>query len=186
MEPDSLTYGQSTMLTGRLTDEDGIVLPGEKLCLDSRRAGATAWSPVTTLTTSSQGYAIHHHQPRNTRHYRWVFTGANGLSGSSSPTLTVPVRPKVTATLSNADVRRNTAVTARGRVVPPHAGQRVTLQRYANGAWTRLKRTTLSADSRYRFTYTPTSAGRKKLRVRKPADADHASGRSPARTLTVR
>ncbi len=186
VEPDTLTYGQSTMLSARLTDEDGIPLPGERLRLDSRRAGAKAWSPLTTSTTSSPGWVIHYDQPRVNRDYRWVFAGANGLYRATSPTFTVQVRPKVTATLSKADVRRNTTVTLRGRVTPSHAGQRVLLQRYVNGSWTRLKRTTLSADSKYRFTYTPTSAGKKTLRVLKSADADHASGWSPTRMLIVR
>lgn len=186
VEPDSLTYGQSTMLSARLTDEDGIPLTGERVRLESRRAGATAWSPLTTLTTSSHGWVIHHHRPRVNRDYRWVFAGANGLSGSASPKLTVPVRPKVTASLNDVDVPRNTTVTVRGAVAPSHAGQRVTLQHYANGSWRWLKRTTLSADSKYRFTYTPTSTGKKPLRVLMSADADHASGWSPTWTLIVR
>jgi len=186
VEPDTLTYGQSTRLSARLTDEDRIPLPGEPLRLDSRRAGTRTWSPLTTLTTSSHGWAIYDHRPRVSRDYRWVFTGANGLQASTSPTLTVPVRPRVTATLSKTDIRRNTSVTIRGKVSPSHAGQRVRLQRYVNGSWKLLKRATLSADSKYRFTYTPTSAGKKVLRVLKPADSDHASGWSPTRTLVVR
>jgi hypothetical protein len=79
-------------------------------------------------------------------------------------------------------------VTFSGSVAPAHDGQGVLLQRRrADGSWRTVK-TVLLVDtgtnvSTYSVKRTINHTGT--FRVVKPADADHAQGRSPRRKLTV-
>jgi hypothetical protein len=60
-----------------------------------------------------------------------------------------------------------------GDLDPPHAGQRVYLQRRSDERWRRVGTRRLSDTGGFSFSVRPGSTGRKVYRLRKPADHDH-------------
>jgi hypothetical protein len=103
----------------------------------------------------------------------------------------VSVRSKVGLRLSDKTPLRGQRVRFRGSVMPPHDGQAVKIQRRTRTGWRTIAQPVLAtaapingvARSRYS----------KRIRIRrsgvfrtvKPADGDHARGKSPKRRARV-
>jgi hypothetical protein len=83
------------------------------------------------------------------------------------PALNVWVRPR------DRTVALGRTATMGGDLDPPHAGQRVHLERRSHGRWRWVGTRRLSDSGDFSFSVHPTSSGRKVYRVRKPADDDH-------------
>jgi subtilisin family serine protease len=179
-------HGQEVTIQGRLTVAGtGSALGGRTVDLLVRRGGTTAWTRVTTSTTTSAGAVSITHQPQWNAEYALRFRGTQRHLGAQGPSVAVSVRQRVTANLSASSVRVGSSVRLTGTVHPNHAGEQVRLQRNDGGTWRRIGTATLSSTSTYSFTITPTSRGKADYRVVRPADQDHASGRSRLRTLAV-
>jgi hypothetical protein len=118
--------------------------------------------------------------------YRASFPGSDTYGTASSPQVTISVRPAVTARLQASTVTKSQTITVTGSVAPNHHGQRVYLQRQANGAWKGVATATLTNASGYTLTATPPATGSFTYRVVKRADADHTSATSATLTVTVR
>jgi subtilisin family serine protease len=182
----ALAHGQDVTIQGRLTaSSTGAALAGRSVQLLVRSGGTSAWTRVATLTTTSTGAVSFTHQPQWNAEYALRFRGSQGHLGSQSSAVAVAVRHRVTANLSASSVRLGSSARLTGTVHPNHAGEPVLLQRNDGGTWRRIATATLSSTSTYSFTITPTSRGTAEYRVVRPADHDHARGRSKVRTLTV-
>lgn len=185
LSPSTFSYGSSTVVRGVLTDLDGVPIAGHTTRLQSRPAGTTTWTTVSTLTTSSTGTVSTSVKPSSHRDYRLVSDATSAYEAATSSSARATVRQKVTAAVNDSSITLGQTVTVRGSVAPNHAGKSVSLQRYYSGAWQTLTSRTLSSTSTYSFSYKPNSAGTRTIRVYRPADSDHASGTSPTLKMTV-
>jgi hypothetical protein len=92
---------------------------------------------------------------------------ADSGQAKAVPSLSVWVRPR------DRSLATGGTATIEGDLDPPHAGQRIYLERRSDGRWRAVAVRRLSAGGGFSFSIHPTSTGRKVLRVRKPADHDH-------------
>jgi len=182
-----VTSGTAVTLSGRLvTSATSSALGGQPVDVLVRRRGTTSWSRIATATTTSTGQVSVRHTPAWNADYALRFRGRGAYLGADSAVSPVDVATRVTTALSTTSVVLGRTATLSGAVAPAHAGQSVTLQRRGgDGVWRTTSRTTLSSTSGYRFTVKPTSRGTATYRVVRPADADHAAGTGPTRTLRV-
>ncbi|MFC0005037.1 hypothetical protein [Micromonospora siamensis] len=191
----TLYYGQSFVLTGRLTRVDsGAGVPGALVELQARRLGTTSFQVVATGRSSSTGGLSANFIPQWGTEYKWVYRGSSGggqnssgdsLIGQASPLRTISVTSLVSTYLPVDKITLGQSAVLSGTVAPNHAGQAVYLQRLDNGAWKDVAGTKLSSTSAYSFTLKPSAKGTYYYRVRKPGDVDHLVSYSNRRTLTV-
>jgi hypothetical protein len=183
----TITYGDQATLGSRLTDEQTTAgIEGEQVNLFARRAGTAGELGAGTATTNADGNAAFTPTPAATTTYRTSFPGSDTYGTASSPQVTISVRPTVTARLQASTVTKTQTIIVTGSVAPNHHGQRVYLQRQANGAWKGVATATLTNTSAYTLRATPPARGSFSYRVVKRADADHTSATSPTLTVTVR
>ncbi|MBA2529873.1 MAG: S8 family serine peptidase, partial [Euzebyales bacterium] len=182
-----VTSGTAVTLSGRLlTSTTSSALGGQSVDVLVRRRGTTSWSRIARATTTSTGRVSVRHTPAWNADYALRFRGRGTYLGALSAASPLDVATRVTTTLSTTSVVTGRTATLSGAVAPAHAGHSVSLQRRgSDGVWRRISRTRLSSTSGYRFTVKPTSRGTYTYRVVKPADADHARGTGPVRTLRV-
>lgn len=181
-----VTYGRTVQVSGLLTDAaSGEPLAAKTIALYARPSGAAQWTRVRSTTTDALGKATGSHTPTRLTAYQWRFAGDNSQGPAVARSVSVAVRTRVTAVFRDPTI----GVTARGYlsggVAPGHVRKLVYLQRYWGGAWHTLREVALSATSRYTFAVRPGRAGKYRYRVVKRADADHATGVSAERVLTV-
>jgi hypothetical protein len=181
-KPTTVVYGGKTAITGKLTGADNA---GETIDLNADPFPFDNFSKVaTTQTTAAGTYGFFFSPLENTK----VQTSAKSKSPATSPVLLVRVAPKVTLKVSDKTPAEGQKVTFSGTVAPEHDGQAVLLQRRkSDGTWKTVKTKVLAdagtASSTYVFKRTINRGGT--YRVVKPADADHAKGKSPKRKLTL-
>ena len=183
----TVTYGQSATLTARLSYAGtSTVLPGTQITLYKRAVGTTAWLPVGTAATGSDGRVTIPVTPGGNTYYQVRYASpSTDVTSAVSATVRLDVRTRVSARLSRTSVPRNVGMTIAAAVAPSHAGQTVLLQRHYYGAWHTVASRPLGSSSTTNFPVKNTAAGTYLYRVVKPADADHATGWSATLTLTV-
>lgn len=182
----TVTYGGTASLTATLRRADSAAaLAGRTVAFYARVKGATAWTAIGSSTTSTSGVATRTHHPTRHMEYQARFAGAGVYLASTSPTRATSVRTLVKATLSRTTFALGGTVTISGSVAPSHAGQTVRIERLTGTGWVPVTSATLSGSSAYSAVVKPTARGQTSYRVRKLADADHAEGISPTRTVTV-
>ena len=172
----TLTAGRTVTLSGTLT-RSGAAVAGQVVELFAARAPGNVEQRLRTVTTGPGGTFSVTDAPRTTT--RYVVRGAGG----SSPSMSVVVRPKLTAGLSRRLVHRNRTVLVRGSVLPGSSGQRVSLQRANGTRWVSVKRVVTT--SSYRFGLRPTRAGVYRYRVLASANAGRAAATSGVLRLRV-
>ncbi len=172
----SQTAGRVVTLSGTVT-RSGAGLAGQAVELFAARAPGNVEQRIKTVTTGANGSFSVTDTPSTTT--RYVVRGAGG----TSPSLSVVVRPKLTAGLSRRLVHRNRPVVVRGSVLPGSSGQRVYLQRAKGTRWVSVKRVVTT--SSYRFGLRPTRAGVYRYRVVASATAGRAAATSGVLRLRV-
>jgi len=172
----SLTVGRAVTLSGTVT-QAGAGVAGQAVDLFATRAPGTVQRKVKTVTTGTGGAFSVTDVPSTST--RYVVRAAGG----SSPTMTVTVRPKLTAGLSRAKVHRHRPVYARGSVLPRTSGQRVYLQRAVGKRWVSVKRVVTT--SSYRIGFRPARVGVYRYRVVASANAGRAAATSRILRLRV-
>lgn len=181
-QPSTVVFGKSVTISGKLT---GSGSAGETVTLHDEPYPFSHYSVLATTTAASDGsYSFTATPTVNTKYQ----TTAKTKSPATSPELLVKVAPRVGLRVSDRTPKVGQVVTFSGRVTPAHDGQPVRLQRRkADGTWKTVVSVPLvDAGSAYSTYSVKRKIGRSGTwRVVKPADADHARGRSPKRTLTV-
>ncbi len=81
--------GRPSLVSARLRTGSGAAVRYRSVTLQSRTSGGASWRTVTRVGTSSTGTASARVRPGRATSYRWVFAGSSGLSGSTSPTVSV-------------------------------------------------------------------------------------------------
>ncbi|HVF03435.1 MAG TPA: M23 family metallopeptidase [Frankiaceae bacterium] len=182
----TVTYGAGAKFVGTLRRRDnGAVLTGAPVAVQSRPLGGSTWTTAKTVLTSSTGRIETTVTPKANTEYRLHYAGSFSLASSASTIRPLRVRTRVSLTSSATSVRVGGAVTFAGTVAPGHAGQGVNLQRYADGVWRTVRTVTLSSTSTYRTTLTMNSRTDFTWRVYKPGDADHVAGSSRSVRIAV-
>jgi hypothetical protein len=180
-QPNPVVFGSPVAITGKLTGSDS---GGETVTLREDPFPFGHFGSPTSTTTAADGtYKFTVNPGLNTKYQ----AQAKSKSPATSPELTVLVRTRVAFFVSDRTPKVGQLVTFRGRVYPPHDGQKVWLQRRNSTGWHTVARIPLvdagDAFSNYSQKRKVTRDGT--FRVIKPADTDHARGRSPKRSLTV-
>jgi hypothetical protein len=179
--PNPVVFGKSVAITGKLTGTDS---GGETVTLRDDPFPFSKFGNPTNTTTKTDGtYAFTVAPTVNTKYQ----ATAKSKSPATSPVLTVSVATRVGFVVGDLTPKVGQKVTFKGRVYPPHDGQTVLLQRRRSTGWHTVATLPLVHAT---ATYSYYSQKRKvtrdgTFRVIKPADSDHARGRSTKRTLTV-
>ncbi|HEX8074923.1 MAG TPA: hypothetical protein VF545_08075 [Thermoleophilaceae bacterium] len=181
-QPAKVVFGKPVAITGKLTGENSA---GETITLRDDPFPFDGFKNLATASAAADGaYSFAAVPTVNTRYQ----TTAKTKSPATSPVVTVLVAPKISFKVSDKTPAAGHRVTFKGTVAPAHDGQTVLLQRRtSSGKWKTVATIPLTdagtAVSAYSRRKKVSSSGR--YRVVKPADADHALGRSSKRRLTV-
>jgi thermitase len=183
--PLSVLYGNATALSGTLS-ASGDSFSGRTVLLEKRPVGASGFSPVSEVTTASDGtFKLTGVKPDRNTDYRARFEGSatEGLEPSTSSAKRVNVRVKVAINVSDKDLKLGRSRTISGAVSPSHTGSvKVVIKR--NGEKIATKSVSLN-DSRYKLTYKPPRPGRYAFFTVFQKDTDHLGNRSPQKTFKV-
>jgi hypothetical protein len=126
--PRAVTWHGATTVTAHVASGAGANVAGASVTLQAQPVGQAGFATVATGTSRANGNVSFTDRPaRNTR-YR-VLVAKDTYTGSTSNTVLVLVRPKITVARSAASVRRGHSVTFSGTVGPDRSGQSVQLQR---------------------------------------------------------
>ena len=183
--PLTLTYGQKTILSGRLGTSSGELYAGQRVIIQQRPAGAASFSNLKAVSTNYNGAFKLALKPVKNTYYRAVYSGNNTLKlgTSASSAKLVRVRVRVTENVSTTSVKLGKSLVISGAVSPSHRGY-VKLIIRRNGSLFARKKASLSS-SRYRFVYKPPRTGRYSVVASYAKDADHLGNVSPARKFKV-
>ena len=173
-------YYTSATLTGTLRRADtAVALPGETVEVWRRQYPETTFRRIATTTTNASG-AISYVTPRMPRNTWWYLRHAATpyLGESRGGTLTALVSARIAYRLSATTVEQNVPVTIYTLVTPNHAGRRVALQNYRDGAWRHVAYRTLNSTSRMSIKVASPTIGRRHYRVVLAGHGDHTSSKS--------
>jgi spore germination protein len=183
--PARLVYGPRAEVTGRLTTRDGTPVPGRRVTVWRRSAGAAGWSVLGTAETSDSGQVSMSFLPRYNGEVRLSSPGSWNLAPGSSPPVPTLVAYRVTGRYDQATVPLGTQVRLRGTAAPARPGTRVVRQRWAAGRWVTVGTAPVAADGDYLFAFGWNVRGRELFRVVAPATRANTTGYSQALALTV-
>jgi len=176
--PATILYGTSTLISGSLN------LPGASVTLYRMTAGESAFTQIATATVSAKGRFSFHLQPLANTRYGVEYAGNEHWLAAAAE-VGVKVKPRVRLAASPAEFLLKGQTVLKGRVTPAHPGATVIVQRKVDGRWTDWQTLSADADSRFSFTWKPTSYGIRHFRAWVGADADHAAGLSPSTRVVV-
>lgn len=177
--PITVAYNRTTTLKGTLkVAGTGVAVANAVVDVYRRQAGQASYHLVYRVRTNDAGVAAYKTLGllKNTR-WKLRYTGDPSL-GASEALYSTLVAPRVTIGLSSSVVEQNVAATVRALVAPSHAGRRVALQRYYDGAWHHVAFRTLSSTSRMSVPVKHATVGARYYRVFMSAHDDHTTGKS--------
>lgn len=168
-------WGTTFTVSGRLT-QGGFGLPGKTVAIEQRPFGASAWTPVTWVTTGSDGeYSAGGGKPSKHTQYRARFAGEQGVLGSVSAPVTAQVRVGVPVNVADSTLSPGQTAVFQGRVLPGHPGKKVMLQQLTNSGWVTIQTVTLDGGSNFRASARLTIRGFRLYRAAYATqDGDHA------------
>ena len=180
--PVRVLFGRTTVLAGKVTGADHA---GKTVTLQEDGYPFDGFKASKTTTTAAGGdYSFSVIPALNTRYQVVAKTTPDVQSG----VVFVQVVPRVSLAVSDGSIKQGTVVRFTGTVAPAHNGGTVLLQRRASsGSWSTIKTLTLAAAGTSRSSYS-TSMRVKSTTVYRTvfkADADHGTGKSKPRTVTV-
>ena len=180
----TITFGGAATLSGVLS-WNGKPATGYRVTVQTSPVGATTWTPVATVTTSSTGTFGAAVRPALHSRYRVSFAGAGGMGGAYSSGLWVKVAPGVGIASSRTSLTLGQIVTLSTTVAPGHAGRTVYLQRLSGSTWTTVATPRLSSTSAASAVVRPPTRGTNLYRWVILADTDHDAGYSAVTQVRV-
>jgi hypothetical protein len=182
----SILWNTSATLYSRVTNADTKAsVVGVPMTLYARPKNGTTFTAVATTTSSATGSVSAVVKPTVSTVYVWGYNGSSTLLGSRSGSLTVEVRPLITANLTAATINLGASTSFYGYMRPQHPGTTVYLQRQSGTSWPSVATTKLNTTGNYAFGIKPTARGTYNYRVVWVADADHATTVSAIKTIKV-
>jgi hypothetical protein len=182
--PKTLTFGQTTTLSGQLTKTvGGAGVSGEQVILEHRPAGETDFTQVgNASTTDANGnFSFAKVQRNGNTEYRARFAGdpAAKLNASASNTELVEVKVGLTLKVSRTTVKLGKKAIIFGAVSPAHTGSvQLTIKR--GTAVVLTKSVPLDSSSLYKLGYKPKRTGSYSVTANFAADNDHLGNRATA------
>lgn len=192
--PRMVSAGNAIILTTHLSDTTNPGPVGEATVNLYARTAGLGWSLLRGVATAANGAGRVRLSPRVSTSYEWRYAGDTLHSGSTSPVLSLVVRPRISASLSRRTAPARSDVAIYGVVEPEVAGEAVVLQRLTHGSWNNIgvRGTTRGQrlpNGRVAVGYVlrvPTArVGNYTYRVFCPASASNASGASGALALHI-
>jgi hypothetical protein len=195
----TLVYGGTVTLRARLywVEESAAVrhaIPGKLVTILQEDQNEPVIDgderQLATTTTRADGtFSVTVKPERNAfRLYMQVEKGttADGVRYYDGITWTGQVDVKVRIGISSkpTSLPAGTIGYVQGNVIPLHAGQAVYLQRYRNGAWSKVSSATIRSSGRFTLAAQPPTKGQHRYRVYKPSDADHTYNVTPEFIIT--
>jgi len=179
-------YPNSTQVVGRLLGPDGAPLAGRTVKVQLRKLGGL--STVARRRTASDGRFSATVKPAGKRGLSARFAGGGGVASTTSPTVTVDVRPKLEARLASSGTRVGGTIVLTGRIGPAKRIVRVVIVRTTGpGSPKQVAnlRVRTFKQGHLRGIWHPKKAGKYRVYALSPNDGDTLRAQSPKITLTV-
>lgn len=187
-KPATVTFGKPTTISGKATGK-GSAGASVALQHDAYPFDGHFTEIRQTTATQTGDYLFPSIRPGVNNRYRVV---AKTKPRSTSPVVTVKVRPRVTLSVSDSTPAKGQRVRFHGIVLPQHNGKQVLIQKRTSKGWVTAAKVTLKATTPVKGV--PRSKYSRRLRVRSTryyravvvtADRDHVPGKSGRRKLVV-
>jgi hypothetical protein len=176
--------GTNVTLSGQIQASSQACEDNEVVEIQRRIHGTSEFKDYKTTASDAQGNFDVNALVTKNADYQAVAPGSGSCTDANSSSVAVLAKVKVTRRAIPASPDRGDNVTIKGRVLPKHVGDKVTLQRKKGTRWVKVATTELKRRSVYRFVVEVDWA-RRTFRVRWPSqDADHSTGKS--RKVVVR
>lgn len=186
VSPRIVTFGGRPVVTAKLVRSDtGAAVAGESISLFRKVAGADTFARATRLTTNSAGVVTRVTAPEKNTHWYAVHDATPYFAGSKSTTVTSYVRPKMVITRTPTVVEQNQSSIVKVVVYPAHAGHKVALQRYYDGAWHPYASKYLDSASAATFAVATSVIGTRYFRIVMSADSDHLGAKTATVSITT-
>jgi hypothetical protein len=189
VQPSTLTYGQSTTISGKLTASSPQGHSGALIELRSRPTGVHD-SPydtiVNTIPADDDGnFAFEGLKPDKNTQYRVKFYGDTdvGMASAQTDTQQVGVKVQVTQTTPTTALKLGRYKSIEGAVSPHHGGY-VNAHIRRNGETFANKRINL-VGSEYQMMFRPPKTGTYSVTASYPNHEDHLGNKSPTKTFKV-
>jgi hypothetical protein len=187
---DSVTFGETVDLAGKLKKKDGSPLTDRRIALKRRKAPDGSWRTVDSTRTLLDGSFSFTAEPVQNGAFKARFRGDERFRDSQSDRLRVRVQASVSLLAEGGtDIEgvphfsAGGPVSFKGRVRPPHPNGPLVLviKQLQLGAYKSFDKVDLELDENSRFVYEFAGAptGGYRARAKFPAHADHARGVSP-------
>ena len=171
--------GDQVKLNGQVLSSDSTCEDGEFIRIRRRVHGTDTFVDFSSATTDAQGSYEKMITANVSADYLAVATAHDSCAEGTSQSVTVLAKVKVSISVNDFKPLKGTKVVFKGRVLPKHAGTRVTLQRKKGGRWVKVAKVKLNGKSRYRFEIDANWTKDRRFRVKwAEADSDHESGLS--------
>ena len=193
--PGTTRRGRQTTVSGSLRWRNGDPIANAKVYV--KRAfypeplRNSDFKDIGTLTTNRRGnFSLTTKAVQNAQ-YRVLYKGGPGSEptvGGWDSNINLSVQTAITLRFSSNSVSLGRTVRFKGRIKAPAklvAGQGLRLQHRDGGRWKSVQSTTVKADGRYAFSYTPNSRGRQVFRVISGRNPYFVPSASRAKVLTV-
>ena len=179
------TYGHDLVVRGAAPTSDA----GHTIVLEFARRGQSAWRRLGSTTidaggrfrlagTLSQSGVVRAVDPATETLTPFVARGSTGRTAPASTPVPVEVSAQVRVTSRQTAALAGQAVQLHGRVLPAHAGRKVSLQAQRAGRWQTLSTARTGSAGRFVLRYVAADAGQQRIRVR--FAGDRLNGRSTA------
>jgi hypothetical protein len=174
----TVTYGTASVVRAAVRTRSGRGIPGIAVDLLARVRPATTWRRVASATTGSTGVVTLRATLPATAALK-LHNALGALALSEKALRPVYVATRVGATASTTRLVAGKTLVVHGSIASAHpVGSTVYLQRHTSAGWSNVARGTMLTSTTYRVRWRPHSTGAWYLRVVKPADNNHALGRS--------
>lgn len=181
--PATITYLSPSTLKGELKDNDGTMLLGKRINIQSLGLDRR-WHALTSVTTGTDGKWSYVVKPSRNVSYRATYSGNSNYSSVISPAVNIKVKPKVGISARYYRIRRNRSDLIKFSVSPRHRNGRVGIQIKHGSSWRTAKWVRLSSYSYGKWYFKTSHTGVYYIRVVFLADSDHA--RSYSKEIRIR
>ena len=184
----AIVTGDSFKLNGAVAQTATLAkIAGLPVRAYARAKGASLWTRIADGQTNANGEVHFTVAPTRNTAYRLVGGDTPVWGLSSSVTVDVSVRTKLTTKLNSKvvvglETAPDTTTRISGSVSPDKAGDTIQLRKFRDGRWKTIRSKRINGDSGYAFYVSPNREGTHRLRVVKPGDTRNARSE---RRLTV-
>ncbi|HET6818302.1 MAG TPA: hypothetical protein VFH66_13835 [Mycobacteriales bacterium] len=178
-----VVYGSTVTLRTKLTRSTGAALGGKHVLLMARKSGASTFTKVADVVTSSTGVATSKQTPKRNTTYKWVFNGTHTLAPSTSANKTVKVARRLMLAIADRTLSATQKLRASGRETPAKVGSLVNLYRHNASGTRKIGSATVRSDGTWSLSR-DFPRGTYSVYATSPADSNYAAGRSPSITVS--